>query len=76
MLAGRPLGRYAVRPSSYPVTGRWAVDRREPSHRSDYLDCLGLLLGCLLIGRDAIVQDDLMKAVRKMNDAKKHETSA
>lgn len=26
--------------------------------------------------RDAILQDDLMKAVRKLNDAKKHETSA
>lgn len=28
----------------------------------------------MLIHRDAIVQDDLMKAVRKLNDAKKHET--
>jgi hypothetical protein len=72
MLAGRPL-RLADRPSSYsvsPLTGR------EPSHRSDDLDCLGLSLGYMLMTRDAIVQDDLMKAVRKMNDAKKHETSA
>jgi hypothetical protein len=29
-----------------------------------------------LMTRDAIVQEDLMKAVRKLNDAKKHETSA
>lgn len=28
----------------------------------------------LMRNRDAIVQDDLMKAVRKLNDAKKHET--
>jgi len=34
------------------------------------------LLVCELINRDAILQDDLMKAVRKLNDAKKHETSA
>jgi 26S proteasome regulatory subunit T4 len=35
-----------------------------------------LMLMLMLMNRDAILQDDLMKAVRKLNDAKKHETSA